>query len=102
MADPPKTVGDPAQILTVEIRGKLIAVEFVHHAMDRMKERGIGVEDVLTCIRFPDEKGLPADQGRHRVRRWNKEGSRALDVIYELVDGQCLRVITALWKSGRG
>src|SRR4051794_17399518 len=36
-------------------------VEFIPHALDRMRRRGITVEQVLTVLRALDATGLPAD-----------------------------------------
>jgi hypothetical protein len=74
----------PACVEKVTIYGKEVSVEFVQHALDRMKERRITVPEVLTCLRSPDQRGLPADLGRQRVRRCEAtSASRALDVVYE-------------------
>lgn len=83
-------------------KGKEVAIKllgftkvyFIHHAMVRMKERGITEAEVFAAIEQPDETGLKTDPPRKRVRK-RRNAQTSVDVVYELAkDG--LRVITAM------
>jgi hypothetical protein len=74
-------------------------VEFIRHAIDRLRDRGIGEDDVIRTIRFPDHEGLPADEGRHHVRR-ELSRSVGLDVIY-MIGPESVVVITAYVRTRR-
>ena len=69
-------------------------VEFVRHALARMKQRGITYDDVYHAIEHPDETGLPTAPGRQRVR-WNKFDYRSVDVVFELGEDR-VRIITVI------
>ncbi len=87
----------PAMVHTTQIHGTDVTVEFIQHACDRMTERGVVVRDVLACLRAPDQRGLPADPGRQRVRRRDATSpTRALDVVYEELAPDRIRVITVV------
>ena len=86
---------DPAHYEYVVIRGKEVRVEFIHHATQQMSRRRIKVQEVLDVLRIPDQRGLPTDVGRERNRRANPDGSGAIDVVYEKLGDDCIRVITA-------
>lgn len=89
---------DPASTTTTTIRGREVTVEFVHHAADRLRTRGITVEEVLRCLRAPDDRDLDCDEGRKRVGRYGTDGRR-LDVVYEVVTETRYTVISAFWVS---
>jgi hypothetical protein len=96
---------DPADTHRAMVRGREVVVAFIHHAVDRFRSRGITREQVIQCLQFPDARGLEADEGRERVGRYEADGSRRLDVVYETgtdENGQeCWTVISAFWMSGR-
>ena len=85
---------EPERFVVAEIRGRQVTVEFIGHALERLHERGIPQADVILCLRLPDERGLPTDGGRHRDRRYTS-ASRAIDVVYEVIDEDHYRVISA-------
>src|SRR5438132_1550456 len=69
-------------------------VELTHHALLRMKQRGISREDAFRAIRKPDQTGLPTAPGRQRVR-WNKSVNFSIDVVFDLTDDR-VRIITVM------
>lgn len=101
MADESERRSDPAHVVECPdepVRGRP-RVELIHHAMDRLEERGISVEEVIAAIRQPDQEGLPTDAGRQRVRKLL--GPRhALDVTFEELP-EAIRVITAYVRTAR-
>jgi hypothetical protein len=68
------------------VRKKILGkerIEFLTHALRRMKMRGISETDVFNTIEHPDKTGLRTGPGKTRVRK--KRGEKtAMDVIYEL------------------
>jgi hypothetical protein len=88
----------PAMVHRTKIHGKDVDVEFPDHANDRMKERKVTVNEVLACLRSPDQRGLPTDRpDRQRVRRRDASSpSRALDVIFEEPAPGRIRVVTVI------
>ena len=76
--------------------GKFTTVAFVPHATDRMAQRSITQTDVLTALRNPTIRGLPADVPHKRIA-WKKSKARTLSVVYDECDATKLRVITAYW-----
>lgn len=84
-----------------------MSVSFIEHARDKMEERGISEEEVLTVL----TEGNPASarhgrQARAMVFPYNREwmGSfypqkRAV-VIYQLEDGDNITVITVISQYG--
>lgn len=74
------------------VRGKG-KIYFIRHVLDRMKQRGISRNEVLTAIKEPTETGLPTAEGRTRVR-WYRSHRTAIDVVYEEHD-TFFRIITA-------
>ncbi len=97
---------DPASSVRATVRGREVVIEFIHHAADRMRGRGVTPEQVVRTLQFPDARGLDADGGRDRVGRYEADGSRRLDVVYETrtdESGQEVwTVVSAFWVSGRG
>ena len=69
-------------------------VEFIPHALARMRERKITYDDVYRTVENPDEIGLPTAPCRHRVR-WRKTEFVAVDVVYALMDDR-VRIITTM------
>ncbi|MCI0703867.1 MAG: hypothetical protein L0241_22650 [Planctomycetia bacterium] len=58
------------------------------------------MDEVIACIRKPDERGLEVDGGNRRsVGGYGDTGRRMLKVIYEKVDETHLVVISAMWES---
>jgi hypothetical protein len=57
-------------------------VYFTHHALIRMKERGVRRSEVFAVLDSPDKKGLKTEPGRER---WRKKRSKSLgvDVVFE-------------------
>jgi len=47
--------------------GAVRVVEISHHARERMVERKVSEQDVLSALRSPDERGLEARPGFQRV-----------------------------------
>jgi hypothetical protein len=91
---------DPAFTQTVTIGGREVAVEFTHHAQKRMRERGVLIDEVLVCLRRPDETGLEVDGENRRGRgRYDETGRRMLKVVYERVDDKRYTIISAMWIS---
>lgn len=93
---------DPAFSVEATVRGRTVRVEFIQHAHLRMRQRGIEVEDVLRCLRMPDERNLDTTDGRKRWGRWDKDGARRLDVVFKEEardDQEVITVISALWWS---
>lgn len=92
---------DPSFSLTATIHGREVLVEIIHHCHRRMRERGVLVDEVLQCLRTPDERGLPVNGGDNRqaVGRYDETGRRMLKVVYERVTETNYRVISAMWES---
>lgn len=92
---------DPAHVEKASLGGREVRVEFIHHACDRMRQRGILVEDVLRCLRAPDNKTLDAPPGRKGWGRLEADGARMLKVVFEDEtdsDGnRTIVVISAMW-----
>ncbi len=89
----PKPPHQTSRVLHVPVLGYR-QLELVKHAQDRMRQRGISVQDVLQTLRHPDVTGLPTEAGRKRVRK-NRSRHHAVDVVYdELADR--VRVITVI------
>jgi hypothetical protein len=98
---------DPAFGQTEIINGRPVRVDFIQHAADRMRERGVTVDDVLLCLRKPDEKRLPTEEGRERWGRYDETGSRRLDVVFKRCDWDTgtplIVVISVVWgRATRG
>jgi hypothetical protein len=85
-------------------KGKLVSrkalgrnkVYFIHHALVRMKERGVTEDEVFETLAAPDDTGLPADPPRLRVRK-HRNRRTSVDVVYELTPA-AVRVITVVVK----
>ncbi len=90
---------DPARVIEATIQGTPVTVEFIQHATDRLRERGISEEEVIAVLDKPDETGLPAGEGRQRNRKYYGSSS-ALDVVYEPLPDR-LRIVSAYKKSRR-
>jgi hypothetical protein len=69
-------------------------VEFIHHALVRMNQRGVSQAEVFHTIEHPSQTGLPTQPGRQRVR-WNKSINYSVDVVFELMDDR-VRIITVM------
>jgi hypothetical protein len=89
---------DPAKILEVEIRGKKL-LEFIHHAIDQMKARGMTEAEVLLTLATPDEIKDSNDMGRKSAIR-KYDAANAAKVIFEELEDRW-RVITVMWKKLR-
>lgn len=76
--------------------GMFTTVEFVAHALDRMALRSVSENDVLTALRNPTKRELPADVPHKRIA-WKKSKARTLSVVYDEVGATRLRVITVYW-----
>lgn len=86
----------PSKLIEVdELLGKT-QVEFIFHAIEQMRIRGISEKEVLAVIRDPTEIGLATQAGRERVRKFKKP-TKAIDVVYEVLDDR-IRVITTFPK----
>src|SRR5436190_5609360 len=93
---------EPEVPVRAVIGGHEYLVEFIPHALDRMAQRGILYDDIVRCLRRPDEKNLDTDEGRSRWGRYGVDGRR-LDVIFERTDessAKTIVVISAMWYSG--
>jgi hypothetical protein len=69
-------------------------LEILRHAQDRMKERGISLQDVRLTIEKLDEMVACEQPGRKRARR-HKTTRIDIDVVYEKLKDRVL-VITAI------
>jgi hypothetical protein len=81
----------------IEIRRRLLGFETVYltrHAMIRMAQRRISLDEVCRTIGRPDATGLPTKPGRIRVR-WEQTAQSAIDVVYEIQPTR-VRVITTI------
>lgn len=91
---------DPAFTQTAIIGGREVVVEFTHHVQKRMRERGVLIDEVLACLRRPDERGYEVDgENRHGIGRFDPSGRRILKVIYERADDKRYIVVSAMWVS---
>jgi hypothetical protein len=91
---------DPSFSRTVTIGGREVVVEFTRHAHNRMRQRGVLVDEVIDCLRRPDERGLEVDgENRRGVGRYDETGRRMLKVVYERVEDTRYVVISAMWES---
>ena len=86
-----------SETIVSETVGSFQKVAFVPHALDRMKLRSITQEDVLTALRNPTIRGLPADVPHLRIA-WKKTARKTLNVVYDEVGRDMLRVITVYWN----
>ena len=69
------------ELIEATVRGFEL-VELTRHALDRMKVRGISINQILETLRNPRKTGLPTQPGRKRFRgALNK--ARAVDVVFE-------------------
>ena len=64
------------------------------HAAERMRERGITLEEVQVCIEEPDY----LEESRGALRCWKRTGDKYLVVVYR-VEGIEVIVITAYRTS---
>lgn len=71
-------------------------IEYVGHALDQMKIRGITKTLVEKALRMPDVTGLKTVSGRRRVRAKSSK-QRELDVIY-MVQVDRILVITSFFR----
>ena len=69
------------RVIDEEVLGR-DKLAFDEHAVLRMTERGVTEQQVIDTLSNPDVTGLPADQGRLRVRKTFPRGT-SVDVIYE-------------------
>ena len=69
-------------------------IEFIGHALDRMKDWELTEEDALRVLRSPDVTGLQTIPGRERFRR-HKTARFSVDVVFERKD-DLLRVFTVI------
>lgn len=84
----------PGKVIKAKV-GRFEKVEFVPHALDRMKERRVTQDDVLEALRNPTIRDLPADVPRKRIA-WTKSKSKILSVVYD-EKPDILLVITVYW-----
>ena len=94
----PQTRSGCIQSVEAEIGGRKVTVEIVGHAQDRMEQRGVSLDDVLVCIRQPDERNLRANgPNRKRVRRYDATStSHGVEVVYQELAADRIRIITAI------
>jgi hypothetical protein len=85
------------KLIHVKLKGKLL-LEICSHALERMKERGISVDEVIRAIRKPTRTGLPTPPPRRRVRK-QRSRSEAVDVVYEMETDRII-VVTAILIKG--
>jgi hypothetical protein len=85
------------KLVRVKLKGKPL-LEICSHALERMKERGISVDEVIHAIRKPTRTGLPTPPPRRRVRK-HRTRSEAVDVVYE-VETDRIIVVTAILIKG--
>jgi hypothetical protein len=85
------------KLIRVKLKGKGL-VEICSHALNRMKERGISIDEVIRAIRKPTRTGLPTAAPRHRVRK-HRSPTEAIDVVYEIEDDRII-VVTAIHIKG--
>lgn len=86
----------PDIILEEKICGKT-RMEYVPHATERMKQRSITQEDIVSALKNPTQRGLPADVPHLRIS-WKKSKTKVLSVVYDLTKNT-IRIITAYWLS---
>lgn len=83
-------------LIVSEMVGTFAEVEFVPHALDRMAQRSITTNEILTALRNPTIRGLPADVPHKRIA-WKKSKTKTLSVVFDDTDSKKLVVITAYW-----
>ena len=86
-----------------EVNHKLLGfnkVYFIHHALLRMKERGVTQTEVFATIESPDETGLPTEAPRKRVRK-RRDARTSVDVVYEIKQNGP-RIITVMVQDNTG
>lgn len=70
-------------------------VYLCRHALERMKQRGIGEAEVFQALINPDETNLPTPNFRNRKHNsWKRSAKTSIHVIFEVLDDN-VRVITA-------
>ena len=78
--------------------GKQVQIEFIQHALDRMTERGVTENEVIACLRSPDQRGLVADEPNKRVSRVDGNAPRrSLHEVYIPFGPEHFRVVTVYW-----
>ncbi len=90
---------DPAESLTVKMRGKVVTVHIVHHAKQRMAQRRISTEEMLAVLEFPSDRRLETEEGRKRYGRQDAYRGRRLDVVFEEAEDGSITVITVVWVA---
>lgn len=88
---------DPAESLTVKMRGNEVIVHVTQHAMQRMAARRISTDEMLDVLEFPSDRTLETQEGRKRYGRQDALRRRRLDVVFvEAADGS-ITVISTFW-----
>ncbi len=94
---------DPAQVVRANIGGHEVCVEFSHYSLNRMKRRGVTVEEIVAAIRSPDDRNLETDSPeRFGYRRYRLDGHTAVDVVFERPEPGRYVVVTTYIYAGRG
>ncbi len=89
----------PSQVIHLEepILGYR-TIEIGFHAVERMEQRGVSLEDVLKTLR--NGRQVPGKQPRGRIRvKWNKTARLRIDVIFEKLKDR-LGVVTVIPFGG--
>jgi hypothetical protein len=90
---------DPARIVEANIRGKKY-VEFIHHAIDEMRNRGMTEEEVLRTLSSPDDVRDDLRTPGRKVAFKNFGALNTAKVVF-VEKGDRFRVITVMWKKRR-
>ncbi|AEM38193.1 hypothetical protein Pyrfu_0321 [Pyrolobus fumarii 1A] len=71
-------------------------IRLTRHAEERLRERGISLEEVKVCIQNPDY----TEESRGALRCWKRMGDKYIVVVYRVECNQWI-VITAYKTSRR-
>src|SRR5437870_3225376 len=93
------TFPDPAKVTGFKIGDQTYRIEFIHHALDRMKSRGITENDVIGTLGCPDEI-IDQENGRKMAVRTPYGSMNTIKVVFER-HADTFRVISAMWKQAR-
>jgi hypothetical protein len=97
--DPDDTPSGEYEVVADVPGGRRITVQFCAHARARMRQRRITDDQVITALRLPDRRGLPADPPKLRVCRVDGDNpSRELHVVYLPNGKDRFVVISTFWQ----
>jgi len=65
-----------------------------NHAKKRMRQRGVGLDEIKKTIRYPDS--VKSQPEPHKKRASKIFGRRTLDVVYEENNGRHI-IVTVIW-----